>query len=141
MSTVKELPNQFVLALAAVIASAAGFAAAATIQTADDRPVSGAIVGFVEGKLLIKSKGGGPVVKLSLADVTEITLDDSDRRAAAAMPKGKPRTGPLWRVELGTTDHVTAAVADWTEASATLALDSPPGVSLTVPLDQVRAIW
>ncbi len=137
----KQLPKQFVFVLAAVIVCACGFASAATIQTADEKPLSGAIVGWEDGKLLLKPKGSGPVVKLALADVTEITLDESDRRTPAAKATGKPRSGPLWHVDLGTADHVTASVADWTEASATLALDAPAGATLSVPLDQIRAIW
>jgi hypothetical protein len=49
--------------------------------------------------------------------------------------------GPLWRIEFGATDHVTAAMTAGSSNHIKLSLDGAGATSLELPVDQLREIW
>ncbi len=49
--------------------------------------------------------------------------------------------GPLWRIEFGASDHVTAAMTAGSPNHIKLSLDGAGGAPLELPVDQLREIW
>jgi NPCBM/NEW2 domain len=79
-----------------------------------------------------------PAVQSTATAQSTTAAKTSKSSTPATAPHAK---GPLWRIELGAADHVTAALGAGSENHVKLSLDGVGAAPLEIPVDQLRAIW
>jgi hypothetical protein len=136
---------QRLAALTLLITSTA--AGAATLLTADDKTVTGDLKAFEDGALVIEPKPG-ETTRIPLADLVQATLTWQERISAAprhstAQPKSAATqaNAPRWKLELANGDRITASLKSWDDNSITFSASTLEDSDVTVPIDQVQALW